>query len=98
MLSLFFFQLPNSLPGIYEGGGFAFDYSTGFIALRTENYSVQFYSLFDDCGIDEVRSFSVMYQLIFLEFPTLSFLWLFSLLLLQYVVFSVEMSIILHNY
>lgn len=55
MKSISGIKLPNSFPGIYEGGGFAFDYSTGLVALRTENYSVQFYSLFDDCGIDEVQ-------------------------------------------
>ncbi|KAF5461745.1 hypothetical protein F2P56_017819 [Juglans regia] len=50
-------KLPHSLPGIYKGlcSGFAFDYSSGLVALCTENYGIQFYSLFDDRGINEVQ-------------------------------------------
>ncbi|KAG7966151.1 hypothetical protein I3843_08G035500 [Carya illinoinensis] len=50
-------KLPHSLPGIYEGlySGFAFDYSSGLVALCTENYGIQFYSLFNDRGIYEVQ-------------------------------------------
>lgn len=65
-------QLPHSLPGIDEGlyCGFAFDYSSGLIALCTENYGIQFYSLFDDRGMYEVRSFRLMVWLIYVESPT----------------------------
>ncbi|KAK1550487.1 hypothetical protein Q3G72_019966 [Acer saccharum] len=46
-----------SLPEEYEGfgSGVAFDHSSALVALRTDNYCVQFYSLFDDRGISEVQ-------------------------------------------
>ncbi|KAK2646120.1 hypothetical protein Ddye_021315 [Dipteronia dyeriana] len=41
----------------YEGfgSGVAFDNSSALVALRTDKYCVQFYSLFDDRGISEVK-------------------------------------------
>ncbi|KAH7572563.1 hypothetical protein JRO89_XS04G0275200 [Xanthoceras sorbifolium] len=50
-------KLPCSLPEEYEGfgSGVAFDLSSALVALRTENYCIQFYSLFDDRGISEVQ-------------------------------------------
>ncbi|KAL5579038.1 hypothetical protein UlMin_011480 [Ulmus minor] len=50
-------KLPFSFPKIKEGlcRKFAFDHSAGLIALRTENYCIQFYSLFDDRIISEVQ-------------------------------------------
>ncbi|KAB1204246.1 WD repeat-containing protein 75 [Morella rubra] len=50
-------KLPYSFPEIHEGlcSGFAFDYASGSVALRTVNYGIQFYSLLDDRGIYEVQ-------------------------------------------
>ncbi|XP_022135000.1 WD repeat-containing protein 75 [Momordica charantia] len=50
-------KLPWSFPDVCQGSnnGFAFDQNAGLVALRSENYSIQFYSLFDDCGIGEVQ-------------------------------------------
>ncbi|KAL5549203.1 hypothetical protein UlMin_004434 [Ulmus minor] len=50
-------KLPFSFPKIDEGlcRKFAFDHSAGLVALRTENYCIQFYSLFDDRRISEVQ-------------------------------------------
>ncbi|KAJ9162883.1 hypothetical protein P3X46_022623 [Hevea brasiliensis] len=50
-------KLPCSFPETYKGlcSGVAFDNNAGLIALRTENYSIQLYSLFDDRGISEVQ-------------------------------------------
>ncbi|KAL5550054.1 hypothetical protein UlMin_000230 [Ulmus minor] len=50
-------NLPFSFPKINEGlcRKFAFNQSTGLVALRTENYCIQFYSLFDDHKISEVQ-------------------------------------------
>lgn len=50
-------KLPFSSPEVYEGisGKFAFDHTAGLVALRTENYRIQFYSLFDDREISEVQ-------------------------------------------
>ncbi|PON75897.1 WD repeat containing protein [Parasponia andersonii] len=50
-------KLPFSFPDINKGlcSKFAFDHSAGLVALRTENYCVQFYSLFDDLEISEVQ-------------------------------------------
>ncbi|GMN52043.1 hypothetical protein TIFTF001_021191 [Ficus carica] len=50
-------QLPFSYPEINEdlSSKFAFDQSSGLVALRTENYCIQFYSLFDDREISEVQ-------------------------------------------
>ncbi|WCJ37640.1 Transducin/WD40 repeat-like superfamily protein [Euphorbia peplus] len=50
-------KLPCSFPEICKGicNGVAFDQNNGLVALRTENYCIQFYSLFDDRGISEVQ-------------------------------------------
>ncbi|XP_057983859.1 uncharacterized protein LOC131168447 [Malania oleifera] len=50
-------KLPCSVPEMYQGfrSGLAFDQDAGLVALRTENYCIQFYSLFDDRGVSEVR-------------------------------------------
>ncbi|KAM5553832.1 hypothetical protein ABKV19_025854 [Rosa sericea] len=50
-------KLPFSSPDVYEGicSTFAFDDTAGLVALRTENYRIQFYSLFDDREISEVQ-------------------------------------------
>ncbi|KAI5348699.1 hypothetical protein L3X38_001586 [Prunus dulcis] len=50
-------KLPYSVPEIYEGicNRFAFDHTAGLVALRTENYRIQFYSLFDDREVSEVQ-------------------------------------------
>ncbi|KAL9399503.1 hypothetical protein Peur_008464 [Populus x canadensis] len=49
-------KLPCSFPEMCNGlqGGIAFDCNAGLVALRTENYCIQLYSLFDDRGISEV--------------------------------------------
>lgn len=59
LLVLHSFQLPCSFPDVCQGSnnGFAFNQNGGLVALRSENYSIQLYSLFDDCGICEVRMF-----------------------------------------
>lgn len=59
LLVLCSFQLPCSFPDVCQGSnnGFAFNQNDGLVALRSENYSIQFYSLFDDCGICEVRMY-----------------------------------------
>lgn len=53
------FQLPFSFPEINEGpcSKFAFDQSAGLVALRTENYCIQLYNLFDDREMSEVSIF-----------------------------------------
>ncbi|CAI9787909.1 unnamed protein product [Fraxinus pennsylvanica] len=50
-------KLPNSVSDIYEGSGSSvvFDHTVGFVAVPTDNYSVQFYSLFNDREISEVQ-------------------------------------------
>lgn len=50
------FQLPCLLPEICEGlsSRVAFDQMAGLVALCTEDYRVQLYSLFDDREISEV--------------------------------------------
>ncbi|XVF47687.1 hypothetical protein PTKIN_Ptkin03bG0130800 [Pterospermum kingtungense] len=50
-------KAPCSYSEMYEGlsDGVAFDQTAGLVALRTENYCIQFYSLFDDRGISEVQ-------------------------------------------
>uniref|UniRef100_A0A5B7C8A1 Putative WD repeat-containing protein 75 isoform X2 n=1 Tax=Davidia involucrata TaxID=16924 RepID=A0A5B7C8A1_DAVIN len=50
-------KLPCSVPEIYKGScnGFGFDHTAGLVAIRTENYCIQFYSLFDDREISEVQ-------------------------------------------
>lgn len=49
-------KLPCSFPEMCNGlqSGIAFDCNTGLVALRTENYRIQLYSLFDDRGVSEV--------------------------------------------
>uniref|UniRef100_A0A9I9DF46 WD repeat-containing protein 75 second beta-propeller domain-containing protein n=1 Tax=Cucumis melo TaxID=3656 RepID=A0A9I9DF46_CUCME len=58
-------KLPCSFPDVCQGSnnGFAFDQNDGLVALRSENYSIQFYSLFDDCGVCEVVITSVALSL-----------------------------------
>lgn len=48
---------------MYEGSGsgVVFNHAAGLIAVPTENYRVQFYSLFDDREISEVSIFGVVY-------------------------------------
>ncbi|OMO51290.1 hypothetical protein COLO4_37741 [Corchorus olitorius] len=48
---------PSSYPETYKGlsNGIAFDQTAGLVAVRTENYCIQFYSLVDDRGISEVQ-------------------------------------------
>lgn len=67
------FQAPRSYSGIYEGlsNGIAFDQTAGLVALCTENYCIQFYSLYDDRGISEVKIFL---------FLLLQSYWTFSLM------------------
>ncbi|KAL3820938.1 hypothetical protein ACJIZ3_006843 [Penstemon smallii] len=50
-------KLPSSSLEIYEGfgSGVVFDRAAGLIAVPTENYRVQLYSLFDDREISEVQ-------------------------------------------
>ncbi|KAK9278012.1 hypothetical protein L1049_027569 [Liquidambar formosana] len=50
-------KLPCSFPEVHEGlcSGFVFDHTAGLVALRTENYCIQLYSLFDDREISEVQ-------------------------------------------
>lgn len=57
MKSIAGIKLPCSFPEIYEGlcKEFVFDHIAGVVALRTENYCVQLYSLFDDREISEVQ-------------------------------------------
>ncbi|KAJ6407070.1 hypothetical protein OIU84_010560 [Salix udensis] len=49
-------KLPCSFPEMCNGlqSGIAFDCNAGLVALRTENYCIQLYSLFDDRGVSEV--------------------------------------------
>ncbi|XP_022755429.1 WD repeat-containing protein 75 [Durio zibethinus] len=50
-------KAPCSYPEMYNGlgNGIAFDQTAGLVAVRTENYCIQFYSLFDDRGISKVQ-------------------------------------------
>ncbi|KAL9339352.1 hypothetical protein Peur_068367 [Populus x canadensis] len=50
-------KLPCSFPEMYNGlrSGIAFDSNEGLVALPTENYCIQLYSLLDDRGISEVQ-------------------------------------------
>ncbi|KAI3456714.1 hypothetical protein Pfo_013377 [Paulownia fortunei] len=50
-------KLPSSHMEMYEGfgSGVVFNHTAGLIAVPTENYRVQFYSLFDDREISEVQ-------------------------------------------
>ena len=53
------FQPPSSVLQFNEGScsGVAFNHSDGLAAICTENYRIQFYSLFDDREISEVILF-----------------------------------------
>ncbi|KAL4200523.1 hypothetical protein AMTRI_Chr02g253980 [Amborella trichopoda] len=58
-------KLPFAIPEIYEGlwsNGFAVVSSAGLVALRTENYGVQFYSLLHDREITQVVVCNRNYQ------------------------------------
>nr|CAD1841477.1 unnamed protein product [Ananas comosus var. bracteatus] len=50
-------KLPFSFPDVYDGlhKEFAYDQSNGLIALRTEDYCVQFFSLFDNSEVSQVQ-------------------------------------------
>ncbi|GAY37175.1 hypothetical protein CUMW_027030 [Citrus unshiu] len=50
-------KLPCPLPEEYKGlcRDIAFNHDGGLVALRAENYCIQFYSLLDDRGISEVQ-------------------------------------------
>lgn len=50
-------KLPSSIPETLKGSSqdFVFDHTSGLVAVRTENYCIQFYSLFDDREISEVQ-------------------------------------------
>ncbi|KAG5515948.1 hypothetical protein RHGRI_036849 [Rhododendron griersonianum] len=51
-----YFQLPCSVPEIKGScSGFAFDYTSGLVAVCAENYCIQLYSLFDDREISQVQ-------------------------------------------
>lgn len=51
-------QLPFSFPRVYGElySGFAFDHAAGFVALRTEAFCVQLFSLFYDAEISQVSN------------------------------------------
>nr|XP_043629244.1 WD repeat-containing protein 75 [Erigeron canadensis] len=50
-------KLPSPVPEMFKGAcnDIVFDHTAGLIAVRTENYCIQFYSLFDDREISEVQ-------------------------------------------
>ena len=50
-------QLPRAVPEVLEGScnGLAFNQTSGVAAICTDNYCIQFYNLFDDREIAEVR-------------------------------------------
>eukprot|EP00268_Persea_americana_P020064 TRINITY_DN20334_c0_g1_i3.p1 TRINITY_DN20334_c0_g1~~TRINITY_DN20334_c0_g1_i3.p1 ORF type:complete len:812 (+),score=149.30 TRINITY_DN20334_c0_g1_i3:277-2712(+) len=50
-------KLPWSFPEIYRDfqSGFAFDHSAALVALRSRNYCIQFYSLFDSREVSQVQ-------------------------------------------
>ncbi|KAJ0755262.1 putative transcription factor WD40-like family [Helianthus annuus] len=50
-------KLPTPVPDMFRGScnDFVFDRTAGLVAVRTENYCIQFYSLFDDREISEVQ-------------------------------------------
>ncbi|KAI3806876.1 hypothetical protein L1987_22794 [Smallanthus sonchifolius] len=50
-------KLPSPVPEMFRGSckDFVFDHTAGLVAVRTENYCIQFYSLFDDREISEVQ-------------------------------------------
>ncbi|EEF29164.1 wd40 protein, putative [Ricinus communis] len=57
-------KLPCSFPKMSKVSfsGVAFDRTSGLVAVRTENYCIQLYSLFDDRGISEVQVCERNYQ------------------------------------
>ncbi|KAF5203491.1 Wd repeat-containing protein [Thalictrum thalictroides] len=55
MKSISGIELPYSFPEIYQGYGFAFDHTAGLVALRTESYGLQFYSLFDNREVSQIQ-------------------------------------------
>ncbi|KAL2930406.1 Unconventional myosin-Ie [Bienertia sinuspersici] len=59
-------QLPCSSPDIWNGlsSGFSFDHIAGIVALPTDNYRIQFYSLYNDTEISEVKFTNSLFQLI----------------------------------
>ncbi|XP_024959966.1 WD repeat-containing protein 75 [Cynara cardunculus var. scolymus] len=50
-------KLPSPVPETFRDlcNDFVFDHTAGLVAVRTENYCIQFYSLFDDREISEVQ-------------------------------------------
>ncbi|KAI3496693.1 hypothetical protein L1887_39064 [Cichorium endivia] len=50
-------KLPSSIPEMLKGSNsnFVFDHTTGLVAVPTENYCIQFYSLFDDREISQLQ-------------------------------------------
>ncbi|KAI7755931.1 hypothetical protein M8C21_023302 [Ambrosia artemisiifolia] len=50
-------KLPSPVPEMFRGSfnDFVFNRTAGLVAVRTENYCIQFYSLFDDREISEVQ-------------------------------------------
>lgn len=50
-------KLPFSFPDGYKGlcSEFAYDHAAGLVALRTEDYCVQFFSLFDNLEVSQVQ-------------------------------------------
>lgn len=72
LLQLIFYvicvQLPFSCPEINDlsSTGFAFDRSSGLIALRAENYYVQFFSLFNNLELFQVLKIYFLIWLIFI--------------------------------
>ncbi|KAL5723660.1 hypothetical protein ACHQM5_007033 [Ranunculus cassubicifolius] len=57
-------ELPCTSPEISQGfcGGFTFDHSAGAVAVHTESYGIQFYSLFDNREISQVQVCERNYQ------------------------------------
>ncbi|CAI0427436.1 unnamed protein product, partial [Linum tenue] len=64
MKSISGIKLPYSDPEISKvmSSGASFDQNAGLVALRTESYAVQLYSLFDDRGISEVQVYERNHQ------------------------------------
>lgn len=57
LISASVFQLPSPVPEMFNGAcnDFVFDQTSGLVAVRTENYCIQFYSLFNDREVSEVQ-------------------------------------------
>ncbi|KAL5977314.1 hypothetical protein ACLOJK_021660 [Asimina triloba] len=55
---------PFSFPKVHGDlySGYVFDHSSGLVALRTEAYRIQFYSLFDDREVSQVQVCECNYQ------------------------------------